>query len=387
MSKRKICVFTGTRAEYGLLLPLITKIKADNKLKLQLLVSGSHLSKDFGLTYKQIEEDGFKIDKKVNMLLKSDAPSGICASAALGLAGFGRALEELKPDIVVILGDRYEALAVAVAAMVSNIPIAHLHGGEATYGVIDEAIRHSITKMSHLHFTSHQKYRARVIQLGENPKRVFNVGAIGLDNIKNMKLLSRDRLERDLNLKFSKYNLLVTFHPVTLEDNSGKGELAELLKALDELDDTTIIFTKANADTGNRIMNKMIDEYVKNNSYKARVYASLGQLRYLSLLKVADAVVGNSSSGIIEAPSFKTAAINIGDRQAGRIKAPSVIDCKPIKKDILRAINKSCESAFRKKIQDIKNPYGDGKTAERILKVLKNYNLENILKKTFYSIN
>ncbi|MBN1405327.1 MAG: UDP-N-acetylglucosamine 2-epimerase (hydrolyzing) [Candidatus Omnitrophica bacterium] len=387
MNKRKICVFTGTRAEYGLLYPLASKIKKDNQCKLQLLVSGSHLSKEFGLTHKQIEKDGFGIDKKVDMALKSDTPSAVCASVGLGLAGFGKALYKLKPDILVVLGDRYEAMAVAIAAMILRIPIAHISGGEATFGLIDEAIRHSITKMSHLHFTSVSQYRKRVIQLGEDPKRVFNVGSLGLDNIRNMKLLSKQELEHDLNFKFKKHNFLVTFHPVTLENNSSKKQFSELLKTLDSFNDIGIIFTKANADSGGRIINNMIDEYVKNNSNKAAVFASLGQLKYFSLMKIVDAVIGNSSSGIIEAPGFKIPTINIGDRQAGRIKAQSIIDCKPVKKDILKAIGKIYTLAFNKKVQNIRNPYGDGRTARRILKVLKSYDLKNILKKKFYNID
>ena len=380
---RKICVFTGTRAEYGLLKPLMDEIKKDKDLKLQIIVSGMHLSPEFGLTYKEIEKDGFKIDEKIEMLLSADTPTAINKSIGLGIIGFTDALNRLKPDISVVLGDRFEALAFAIANYIMRIPIAHLYGGEATFGAFDEGIRHSITKFSYLHFTSTEVYRKRVIQLGEHPSRVFNVGALGIDNIKKLKLLTKEELEKKLGKKLKSRNLLITFHPVTLEKGTSEKQFKQLLKALDELDDTLLIFTKANADTEGRKINKMIDEYVNKNKEKAIAFTNMGQLLYLSTMKYVDAVVGNSSSGIIEAPSFKIGTINIGDRQKGRIKADSVIDCKPNYTDIKQALNKIFSKEFKEKLKKVKNPYGDGKSAERIVKILKTADLSNIKKEFF----
>jgi GDP/UDP-N,N'-diacetylbacillosamine 2-epimerase (hydrolysing) len=320
MEKRKVCIFTGTRAEYGLLKPLMDEIKSDPDLELQIVASCMHLSPEFGLTYKEIEKDGFNIDEKVEMLLSSDTPSGIVKSMGLGMIGYTDALNRLKPDITVVLGDRFEALAFAIASFVNRIPIAHLYGGEATEGLIDEGIRHSITKLSYLHFTSTEEYRKRVIQLGEEPERVFNVGALGIDNIKKMKLLNKDEIESKLGIKFKSKNLLITYHPVTLKKDESEKEFKALLNVLREMEDTLFIFTKPNADTEGRRIIKLIEEFVKENNDKAIVFTSLGQLNYLSIMKYVDAVVGNSSSGIIEAPSLKVPTINIGDRQKGRIK-------------------------------------------------------------------
>ena len=385
--KGKICIFTGTRAEYGLLRPLMDEIKKDRAFKLQLLVSGMHLSQEFGLTYKEIEKDGFKIDEKIEILLSSDTPVGLSKSIGLGLVSFCEAYERLKPGVVVILGDRFEAFAAATAAMVSRIPIAHLNGGEATFGLIDEAIRHSITKMSHLHFTSTEEYRKKVIQLGEHPDRVFNVGAIGLDNIKELKLLTKKTLEKQLNFKFGKHNLLVTFHPVTLERNTSKRQFQNLLSALDGLKDTHIILTKANADTDGRVINQMIDEYVYRNPDRVAAFASMGQQKYLSTMRLVDGVVGNSSSGIMEAPSFKIGTINIGERQKGRIRASSIIDCRPTKENIRKALKKLYCDTFQKLLKNVTNPYGDGNTARQIRSILKKFDGSNILKKDFYSMN
>ncbi len=385
MNKRKICVFTGTRAEYGLLKPLMEKIKQDNELELQIVASGMHLSPEFGLTYKEIEKDGFKIDKKIEMLLSSDTDVGVAKSIGLGVIGFADTLEELRPDITVILGDRFEALAFAIASYTLRIPIGHLYGGEATFGSIDEGIRHSITKLSYLHFTSTQEYRKRVIQLGESPDRVFNVGALGIDNIKSMKLLEKSEVEKALGKSFKKRNLLITFHPTTLEKNSAEKQFRELLKALDELDDTLLIFTKSNADMEGRLINKLIDEYHIKNPEKTVVFTSMGQLLYLSTMKYVDAVVGNSSSGIIEAPSFKIGTINVGDRQKGRIKAQSIIDCEPIYEQIKDALKMLYSEEFQEKLKNVKNPYGDGEASTRILKILKNFNLSEI-KKEFYDL-
>lgn len=385
--KGKICIFTGTRAEYGLLRPLMDEIKKDRAFKLQLLVSGMHLSQEFGLTYKEIEKDGFRIDEKIEILLSSDTPVGLSKSIGLGLVSFCEAYERLKPAIVVILGDRFEAFAAATAAMVSRIPIAHLNGGEATFGQIDEAIRHSITKMSHLHFTSMEEYRKKVIQLGEHPDRVFNVGAIGLDNIKKLKLLTEKTLEKQLNFKFGKHNLLVTFHPVTLEKKTSQRQFQNLLSALDGLKDTHIILTKANADTDGRVINRMIDDYVYRNPDRVAAFASMGQQKYLSTMRLVDGVVGNSSSGIVEAPSFKIGTINIGDRQKGRIRTSSIIDCRPMKENIRKAIIKLYCDKFQKLLKDVTNPYGNGNTASQIRSILKKFDGSNILKKDFYSMD
>ena len=382
---RKICVVTGTRAEYGLLYWLMKEIKADNDLQLQIIATGMHLSPEFGLTYKQIEKE-FKIDKKIEMLLSSDTPIGISKSMGLAQISFAESFEELRPDIVVVLGDRYEIFSAVSAAMIARIPIAHLHGGETTEGAFDESIRHSITKMSHLHFTATNEYKNRVIQLGENPQRVFNVGGMGIENIKRLKLLSKEEFEKSIDFKLNKKNILVTFHPVTLENSTAKDQFQELLDAIDELDDTSIIFTKANSDTDGRVINQMIDEYVSKNIHKSVGFTSLGQLRYLSALQYINAVVGNSSSGLAEAPSFNIGTINIGDRQKGRIKASSVIDCKPSKNSIQQAFIKLFTKEFQKSLKTNKNPYGDGCASQEIIKVIKELDLKNILKKSFYDL-
>jgi GDP/UDP-N,N'-diacetylbacillosamine 2-epimerase (hydrolysing) len=386
MGKRKICIFTGTRAEYGLLKPLMDEIKSDPDLELQIIASCMHLSPEFGLTYKEIENDGFTIDEKIEMLLSSDTPSGIVKSMGLGMIGYTDALNRLKPDITVVLGDRFEALAFAIASFVNRIPIAHLYGGEATEGLIDEGIRHCITKLSYLHFTSTEEYRKRVIQLGEEPQRVFNVGALGIDNIKKMKLLTKDEIESKLGIKFKSKNLLITYHPVTLKKDESEKEFKALLNVLKELEDTLLIFTKPNADTEGRRIIKLIEEFVKENGDKAVVFTSLGQLNYLSIMQYVDAVVGNSSSGIIEAPSLKVPTINIGDRQKGRIRAESVISCKGVEDEIKKAINIIYDENFRKKVKDVRNPYGDGNSAKRIKEILKTYKI-NSIEKSFYNIN
>jgi GDP/UDP-N,N'-diacetylbacillosamine 2-epimerase (hydrolysing) len=384
--KCKVCVVTGTRAEYGLLYWLMKEIQVDSDFELQIIATGMHLSPEFGLTYRQIEKDGFKIDKKIEMLLSSDTPIGISKSMGLGMIGFAEAYSELKPDIVVLLGDRFEIFSAASAAMIARIPIVHLHGGETTEGAFDEAIRHSITKMSHLHFTATEEYRRRVIQLGESPDRVFNVGGVGIDNIRKLKLMSREELEDSINFKLGPKNILVTFHSVSLERATAGNQFQNLLNALDELQDTKFIFTKPNADTEGRLITKMIDDYVSRNCHKAIAFISLGQLLYLSALKFVDACVGNSSSGLAEAPTFKIGTINIGDRQRGRLKAGSVIDCEPNKESILTAIKKLYSKEFKSKLKNVKNPYGEGGAAEKIKKILKNVDITDILKKSFYDI-
>ncbi|MCT7614598.1 UDP-N-acetylglucosamine 2-epimerase [Aliarcobacter butzleri] len=382
---KKICVVTGTRAEYGLLYWLLKEIEADKELELQLIVTGMHLSPEFGLTYKEIEKE-FKIDKKVEMLLSSDTSIGISKSIGLAQISFCEAFEELKPDILIVLGDRYEIFSATSTAMIARIPIVHLHGGETTEGAFDESIRHSITKMSHLHFTATEEYRNRVIQLGEHPSRVFNVGGMGIENIKRLKLLTKEEFENSIDFKLNKKNILVTFHPVTLENSTAQEQFQELLEVIDELEDTNIIFTKANSDTDGRIINQMIDDYVARNFHKSVRFTSLGQFRYLSALQYVDAMVGNSSSGLLEAPSFKIGTINIGDRQKGRIKADSVIDCSANKTDIEKAFEKLYSKEFQNSLINVKNPYGDGCASNKIIEVLKNVDLKNILKKSFYDI-
>lgn len=386
MSKRKICVVTGTRAEYGLLYWSIKSLAEDPAFTLQLMVTGMHLSPEFGLTYKQIEADGFPIDKKVEMLLSSDTPTGIGKSMGLGMIGFVEAFAELKPDLVLLLGDRFEIFSAAAAAMVSRIPIAHCHGGEATEGAFDESIRHSVTKMSHLHFTATEAFRQRVIQLGEHPDTVFNVGALGIESINKLQLLDRAAFEESINFKLGKRNMLVTFHPVTLENSSAGTQFGALLKVLEGLDDTHVIFTKANADTDGRIINQMIDSFAAANPQKVAAFTSLGQLRYLSALQHIDVVVGNSSSGLIEVPSFRKPTVNIGDRQRGRIRAESVIDCQPDIESIQQAIGLAMSQAFRDKLKSVKNPYGTGNASEKIITVLRKVELGGLLKKQFYDL-
>ena len=386
MTKRKVCVVTGTRAEYGLLFWLMKEIEIDNELELQIIATGMHLSPEFGLTYREIEKD-FKIDKKVEMLLSSDSSVGISKSMGLAQISFAEAYEDLEPDILVVLGDRYEIFSAVSAAMIARIPIAHLHGGETTEGAFDESIRHSITKMSHLHFTATDEYKKRVIQLGEQPKRVFNVGGMGIENIIRLQLLCKEKFEESIGFKLNKKNILVTFHPVTLENSTSKNQFQELLNVIYMLEDTTIIFTKANSDTDGRIINSMIDEYVSRNSDTAVGFTSLGQLRYLSALQFVDAMIGNSSSGLTEAPSFQIGTINIGDRQKGRIMADSVINCKSDKKSIKNALIKLYSKEFQKKLEFILNPYGDGCASKKIIEEIKKVDLSNILKKSFYDTN
>ena len=382
---RKICVVTSTRAEYGLLYWLLKEIEADSELKLQLIVTGMHLSPEFGLTYKEIEKE-FKIDKKIEILSGSHTSLDICAEMARVYEKFASALAELKPDILVLLGDRYEIFGVAGVASIMQIPIAHIHGGETTQGAFDEAFRHSITKMSHIHFAATNEYANRIIQLGEDPSRVFNVGGPGIENIKKLNLLNKDEFEKSINFKLAKKNILITFHPATLENSSAREQFNELLNALDELEETNFIFTKANSDTDGDVINKMIDEYVSENPQKAVAFASLGQLRYLSAIKFVDIVLGNSSSALLEVPSFKKATINIGDRQKGRARASSVIDVRPVKEEILAAIKIAYSKEFEQTLKDTINPYDGGNPSKKMVKILKEIKLDGILKKKFYDI-
>lgn len=367
---KKICIVTATRAEYGLLKPLMDLIKQCEYLHLQIIVTGTHLSPEFGLTYRQIESDGFHIDEKVEILLSSDTATSIVKTMALALNGMSDVLPRLSPDLLVVLGDRYEMLAIVSAATIFKIPIAHLHGGEVTDGAYDNSIRHAITKLSHLHFTSTNEYRNRVIQMGENPEQVFNVGAIGLDNIEKLKLQSRQELENEFNIKFLKNNYQVTFHPETLSSLNAREQFQHLLKAIDEQQDSYFIFTKSNADTDGRIINEMIDDYVAKNPNKSIAFTSLGTLRFLSLIKECTAIIGNSSAGILEAPSLSTATINIGERQKGRIQADSVINVECNFSDINRGFQKVKDPIFQRKLDDITNPYFQKDVAENILKII-----------------
>jgi GDP/UDP-N,N'-diacetylbacillosamine 2-epimerase (hydrolysing) len=383
--KRTIAVVTGTRAEYGLLRHLIKLINDSDEFKLQLVVTGSHLSKKFGETYKEIEADGFVINRKIDLLLASDTPLGLAKSTSLGVAGFGEVFNSINPDLILVLGDRFEILSAVIAAMFARIPIAHLHGGEITEGLIDEAIRHSITKFSHLHFVGNEEYRKRVMQLGENPDLVFNVGGLGVDAIKNINLLTKSELENSLGIKFNNKNLLITFHPVTLEKNTSHSQMVELLNALSDFKDTCLIFTMPNADTDSQIICELIDDFVDKN-INAHFFTSLGQLRYLSCIAQVDAVVGNSSSGLTEVPTFKKATINIGDRQKGRVQSNSVINCIPTSADIKNAIKKSYSDEFRNLLFSTENPYGDGGAAKRIINTLSMINFNSLIHKKFFDL-
>ena len=382
---KKILVVTGTRAEYGLLKWVIDGIAKSNLLELRLCATGMHLSPEFGLTYKEIENDGYKIDSKVEMLLSADTPSAITKSMGLGLIGFADEFNRLKPNLILTLGDRYEIMCAAMAATVARIPIVHLHGGEASEGCIDEAIRHSITKMSHLHFVAAENYKKRVIQLGENPERVFCVGGMGVDNILKLDLLSKQELEHALDFKLGTKSMLVTFHPVTLECNTSGEQMRELLNSLSEFKDYKIIFTMPNADTDGREILKLIESFCLDN-HNCRAYTSLGQLKYLSCLKYVDVVLGNSSSGLAEVPSFKIPTVNIGDRQKGRLKAVSIIDCEPKKCQITASINKAISAEFKKSCEFVMNPYGDGGASEKIVMEIEKIQLHSIIKKKFYNL-
>lgn len=384
--KKKVFVITGSRAEYGLLQGLIKRFDDSNSFDLKIIVSGMHLLDQFGGTAKEIKKDGYKISHKVYMDLKSDSEKDISYAISKGIKGFSDIFEKEKPSLVIVLGDRFEIFSAAVASMIYRIPIAHLHGGESTETLIDEPIRHSITKMSHLHFTSTEQYRDRVIQLGENPSKVFNVGAIGIDNIFDLKLHSKKELENIINFKFNKTNLLVTYHPVTLEKGTSKKYFKNLLRAINSLPETNIILTKANADMEGDLINELIEDYTEKNPTKSVSFSSMGQVNYLSAMKYVDGVVGNSSSGIIEAPSLKVGTLNIGNRQKGRIKATSIINCGSSYKEIQMGLEQLLSAPFKKKLSRVNNPYGKGGTAEKIFNIINNEVLEGLLKKEFFDL-
>lgn len=384
--RRRICVLTSTRADYGLLYRLIQEIQSDPDLELQLAVTGSHLSPEFGMTCRAIEADGIPIARKVEMLLSSDTGVGIAKSMGLALIGFGEAFSDLRPDLAVVLGDRFEIFAAAAAATVARIPLAHIHGGEATEGLIDEAFRHGLTKMSHLHFTSTEAYRRRVIQMGEDPARVFNVGAVGIDTIRSLRLLPRKALEARLGLKLRRRNFLVTFHPVTLESGTAASQFRALLKVLGEQEDAGIVFTMPNADTDGRALFPLVKAFVAESPERRAVFTSMGGLLYLSTMAQVDAVVGNSSSGILEAPSIPVATLDIGDRQRGRIRAASVIGCRPTVADLRRGFREALSPRFREAVRKVVSPYGAGGASKRIKDALKSVDLDGILKKRFHDL-
>lgn len=385
--KKIISVLTATRAEYGLLKPIIKNLSSIEDFDVRIVATGAHLSPEFGLTYQEIEKDGLTIDEKIEILLSSDTPSSISKSMGLALIGFAEYFDKLRPDLLLALGDRYETLAVATAAMNQRIPIAHLHGGETTEGAIDEAVRHAITKMSYLHFTSTEAYRKRVIQLGETPDRVFNVGAIGIENIQREPLMSKEELEKSIDIKLNKPYAIVTFHPVTLEQESSMRQTNELLEACASYPSMFFIFTKANADTNGRIINGMIDKFVDSHDNTA-AFTSLGMTRYLSALKYCCMVIGNSSSGIIEAPSFGVPTVNIGDRQKGRIQASSIMNSEAKKEDIQKAIDIAFDIEFREKAKETQNPYSKDNTSDMIINVIRDFVIKNKidLKKKFFDL-
>ncbi|MDC6268313.1 UDP-N-acetylglucosamine 2-epimerase [Lysinibacillus fusiformis] len=374
--KRKICVVTGTRAEYGLLANLIKKIAQDDEFELQVVVTGMHLSPEFGNTYRKIEDDGFFINEKVEILLSTDTDTGIVKSMGLATIGFADSLARLQPDLIIILGDRFEMLAVAQAALIMKIPIAHIHGGECTFGAYDDAIRHSITKMATWHFTSTESHRKRVIQLGESPERVFNVGAIGIENIVNLKLLTKDELFLKLELNEKKPMFLITYHPETNGQTEG---IYQLLQALEHYPDINLLFTKSNADNGGRMINEAIQEFVLNHS-NGKLYDSLGQLNYLSAVKHAEVVIGNSSSGLIEVPYLGTPTVNCGTRQEGREQPNSIFNIGLDANEIYLTIEKARE--FNNVYEHI---FGDGKVSDKILAELHSLPSFSI-KKEFYDL-
>jgi GDP/UDP-N,N'-diacetylbacillosamine 2-epimerase (hydrolysing) len=380
---RKVCVVTGSRAEYGLLRWPMEAIRACSDLGLQLIATGAHLSPEFGLTYREIEADGFHIDRKLEVLLSSDDAAGVTKSTGLALIAFAETLQQLQPDVLLVLGDRFEIFAAVAAALFARIPVAHLHGGEVTEGSFDDSMRHCITKMSHLHFVAAEEYRKRVIQLGEHPERVFMVGGLGADGIRKAHLLERAALEASLGIRFAARNLLVTFHPATLDEEGSVQQMGELLAALDGFADVQLIFTMPNADTEGRALSAMVRQYVAGR-LNAHAYTSLGQQRYLSCLRCIDGVVGNSSSGLTEAPTFRIGTVNIGDRQNGRLKAGSVIDCPPDRAAIGAALTELFSPQFRAALAAVRNPYGEGGASEKIVSVLCTQHLEGIVKKAFY---
>jgi GDP/UDP-N,N'-diacetylbacillosamine 2-epimerase (hydrolysing) len=382
---RKICVVTSGRADYGLLRWVMQGIKVDPNLTLQIIATGMHLSKTFGQTCKDLEIDGFQIDRRIELPIDDDSVQGISDSISVAVSAFTKAFKSLSPDLILILGDRFEIFSAACAALVSKIPIAHLHGGEVTSGAYDEAFRHSITKMSHIHFVAHESYRRRVIQLGENPNSVFVVGGLGIDSIKKTKILQKEELEEHLRIKFKAKSLLVTFHPTTLDSETPESQFTKLLNILSELKDTTIIFTLPNADTGGMRIIDMIENFVQNNPNSIS-FPSLGQKTYFSCISQVDGVIGNSSSGITEVPSFRKATVNIGDRQLGRLQATSIINCPVSEPKIRIAINQIYSEEFKKVLSNCTNPYEVENSSTKVVSISRDFDLTDVIKKRFHDL-
>lgn len=383
---RNICVITGSRSEYGLLKPLIKKISDSNKFKLTLIATGMHLSEKFGFTLEEIVEDGFEINYKVDTLVDSDSTAAIIESTAIGIIKFGNLFETFRPDLIIVLGDRYEIFSVAYAGHISKIPIAHIHGGEKTVGSFDDSLRHAITKMSRLHFVSTMEYAKRVIQLGENPDKVFYVGALCLDAIKSTKLMNKSDLERELDFEFGDKNILITYHPETLSSSSSKDDFSNILTALELQNKIKLIFTCPNADSDSGVIIDMINEFVKKNYKRSMFIPSMGSRKYYSTLQYIDGVLGNSSSGIIEAPTFKIGTINIGNRQKGRVQSNSTINCTHSINSIDAAIEKLYNKNFKETLKNIKNPYELEGASSKILEIIKNEDLFNKAEKEFYDL-
>ena len=383
---KKVCFISGSRSDYGLLMPLMKLIKKDKNFIFQLIVTGTHLSKRHNSTFKEIIKDKFNINYLININVKGQKKEDICKSMSIATKNISFKLKLLKPDLIILLGDRYEIFSACSAAFVHQIPICHLHGGELTRGSIDDGFRHSITKMSNLHLVSTEKYSKRVKQLGENPKNIYVVGGFGVDTIKKTKLLKRDELERKLGFRLGPKNILVTYHPETVFNSNPKKDFGEILKALKKHSDIKVIFTKSNADLNGYVINKMIDKFVQSNNSKYHCISSMGQQNYLSTLNYIDMVIGNSSSGLLEVPSFKKATINIGTRQKDRMKASSVIDVTPKFKDISKAIKKAYSEEFKKILKKTINPYGSGGASKKTYKILKKIKMKQLIKGKFFEI-
>lgn len=385
MKKMRIVLITSSRADYGLLKPLIKRLDSDKFFDLKIIATGTHLSSEFGNTYREIKKDGFKIYKKISILQKTDSSVAITKTCSAAVENFGTLYQKLKPDAILVLGDRYEIFCSVFAALFFKIPVIHYSGGEKTTGAYDDSIRHAITKMSHLHLVSCKEYRKRVIQLGENPKTVFNVGSLGVDNIVNQPLLSKSEFEKSINFKLGKTTFLVSYYPETLSSLSVKQQFTEVLNALDEFKNCKIIFTKSNADNDGRVVSKMMDDYVRKNKY-CKAFESLGMLRYLSAIKHSNIVIGNSSSGLTEAPSFNKPSVNIGDRQKGRILANNVINCEIETSKIIKAIRIGLSHEFEHQLKNYKSPFGNGTASKQIVTIIKKFNFKKSIKKEFYDL-
>lgn len=383
---RKIAVVTGTRADYGLLYPLLVELQQAKDFELQLVVSCMHWAKEFGETFQQIEEDGFTIDSKVDMLMSNDNAVGITKSVGLATINFADEFSRLDPDLIIVLGDRFEILAATQAAYMARIPVAHIHGGEISAGALDDGFRHVITKMSHLHFVAAEAYRKRVVQMGETPDRVFNVGAIGLDNLEILDLVDREQWQEDCDFQLGELNFLVTYHPATIEPARTRDCVANLLQALDEFPHAKILFTKSNADETGRLIGELLDYHGRYHPDNCKISTNLGSKYYLSALQHFDVVIGNSSSGLIEAPYFNKPTVNIGPRQNGRLKASSVIDCDDSVEGITQAVFKALSPDFQTSLSQVSSPYGRGNSAKKIIDILRQHNFKDLFRKRFYDL-